>query len=198
MHTGDDEINIPPHDPSFFPGMFYISVFALRDSSFEIKCKLVEQEVRIRPPMPSVGNGYKEVKAMVALADTRRRFCQHGAGFKDQLDSPRSLHGSKPDAPSPRGGSARPSPRAAKIGGGSGGSVSASVDGRPSTTPAFGPRSGGGEQPNNPFSATFSAGEGRPSTVPDRSGRRRSVRSSKEGVTPSLRPSRREYYQQRR
>jgi hypothetical protein len=93
QHAGDDVIDIPPHDPAFFPGMFYISVFALRDTQFEISCNFVPQEVRIKPPMPSEGNGYREVRAQLALADTRRRFCRNGLGFKEQLDSPRSLRG---------------------------------------------------------------------------------------------------------
>ena len=93
QNAGDDLLSIPPHDPSYFPGTFYISVFALRDSIFELTVRLKEMVVNIPKPMKSIGNGYKDVKAQIALADTRRRFCKHGAGFADQLESPRSLKG---------------------------------------------------------------------------------------------------------
>ena len=100
QHAGDDTILVPPHDPSFFPGMFFISVFALRETTYEITATFEQQVVRIRAPMNSEGNGYREVRQQLNLADTRRRFCKNGVGFKEQLDSPRSLKGSP--APSPR------------------------------------------------------------------------------------------------
>ena len=108
MGAGDDQILISPDDPNFLPGAFYISVFSIRETRFEITARFVEQEVRMKAPMPAEGNGYREVKAHLVQADTRRRFCKNGLGFKTQLDSPRSLHGSAAPPPSPRPASSRP------------------------------------------------------------------------------------------
>jgi hypothetical protein len=51
--AGDDVIEIAPHDPSFFPGMFYVSVFAMRDTAFELVCELIPQVTRHLQPPPS-------------------------------------------------------------------------------------------------------------------------------------------------
>ena len=66
--AGDDEIFIPPHDPFFFPGPFYISVYALKEAAFEITVHLIEHRVKLRPPMPAEGNGFREVRRCGAAA----------------------------------------------------------------------------------------------------------------------------------
>lgn len=141
QQAGDDTILIEPHDPSFFPGLFFISVFALNDSAYELTCTFEPQKVKIHRPIVSDGNGYQQVREQIKLSDTRRRFCKHGLGFKEQLDSPRSLHGSTPPPPSPR---RRPlTPRAPGEGdwaggGGGGGGAGGSFSARPQTAPAPG------------------------------------------------------------
>ena len=129
QQTGDDVIYIPPHDPLFFPGLFYIGVWSMKESQYtrpaahsrlhppyplasdqspfdrlhspprpwhryEVQADFIEQKVRVRKPMTSEGNGIREVRAHIEAADTRRRFCRNGVGFMEQLQSPRSLHGS--------------------------------------------------------------------------------------------------------
>ena len=111
--AGDDRIFIPPHDPLYLPGPFYISVYANKECTFAVQCDLIEHQVHLRTPLAPEGNGFLDVKKTLLLADTRRRFCRTGTGFLEQLDSPRALH-PKPDPseePPPRLASASPRSR---------------------------------------------------------------------------------------
>ena len=98
--AGDDRIFIPPYDPLYLPGPFYISVYANKECTFAVQCDLIEHQVHLRTPLAPEGNGFRDVKKTLLLADTRRRFCRTGAGFLEQLDSPRALH-PKPDPSEP-------------------------------------------------------------------------------------------------
>ena len=46
--TGDDSIAIRPDDPLFYPGPFYVGVYGICDSQFEICASFVRQRVQAR------------------------------------------------------------------------------------------------------------------------------------------------------
>jgi len=109
---GDDLMDIQPDDPLFYPGYFYIGVYGAKESTFDLTANTVRERVHVHDSIRNTeGNGYKDLRERIIHADTRRRFCINGVGFKEQIDSPRSLRASTiPPAPT----SARGRPPAAE------------------------------------------------------------------------------------
>ena len=72
--TGDDEVVIKPDDPMFYPGAFYIGIYGIVDSHFEIIASCIRQRVAVRHeevPFTLQGNGYAEVRAELTRARAR-------------------------------------------------------------------------------------------------------------------------------
>ena len=89
--AGDDVVTITPDDPLFYPGAFFVGVYGIYDSTFEICATLTRQRVQVRHATALEGTGYAEVVERLRAADLRRRCCKHGGGFVDLLESPRTL-----------------------------------------------------------------------------------------------------------
>ena len=173
QNAGDDEIFIPVHDPLYLPGPFYIGVHSLKECGYELRADLIEHRVHVKAPMAAEGNGYAEVKRNLLLADTRRRFCQQGAGFLEQLASPRSLQPSAPPSAAP------PSPRfarpqtASSTGSQDGTSSSAAPERPSSLRPAGSPR-----RPPHSARARLYEGGAAPMAPPDEEPRAVTARGS--------------------
>ena len=74
--TGDDEVVIKPDDPMFYPGAFYIGIYGIVDSHFEIIASCIRQRVAVRHeevPFTLQGNGYAEVRAELTRARAQTR-----------------------------------------------------------------------------------------------------------------------------
>lgn len=77
--TGDDEILIRTTDPKYRLGKYYIGVYSVCDSDYEIIATLQEPPTRITlPEERSQGNGYSTLAQMVSHAESRRRACYFG------------------------------------------------------------------------------------------------------------------------
>ena len=96
--TGDDQITILPDDPLFYPGAFYVGVYGIVDSHFEITASYVRHRAQVQHQAQMMGSGYADVRGELRLADTRRVFCRHGTGFMEQLQSRVAHHSSNPSA----------------------------------------------------------------------------------------------------
>ena len=94
--TGDDQITILPDDPLFYPGAFYVGVYGIVDSHFEITASYVRHRAQVQHQTQMMGSGYADVRGELRLADTRRVFCRHGTGFMEQLHSRVAHHSSNP------------------------------------------------------------------------------------------------------
>ena len=94
--TGDDEVVIKPDDPMFYPGAFYIGIYGIVDSHFEITASYVRHRAQVQHQAQMMGSGYADVRGELRLADTRRVFCRHGTGFMEQLQSRVAHHSSNP------------------------------------------------------------------------------------------------------
>ena len=57
----DDVVTITPDDPLFYPGAFFVGVYGIYDSTFEICATLTRQRVQVRHATALEGTGYAEV-----------------------------------------------------------------------------------------------------------------------------------------
>lgn len=83
---GDDEILIETDHPRYKLGSFFIAIYAICDSEYELSASLsevpVSQAINIKG---AVGNGYETLTQLVNEAEARRRLCSIGTiGATDQ------------------------------------------------------------------------------------------------------------------
>lgn len=80
--VGDDEIIIECDHPRYILGPYYIGVYAICDSEYELVADLMAIPIdlsNVHLDGPSRGNGYTTLSHMVNQAETRRRACLFGA-----------------------------------------------------------------------------------------------------------------------
>ena len=70
---GDDEILIETDHPRYRLGSYYVGVYAICDSSFELVARLAEPPIRSEVPLAAnSGNGFGTLSSMIAQADLRK------------------------------------------------------------------------------------------------------------------------------
>lgn len=78
---GDDVVDVETSHPRYTLGQYYIGIYAICDSEFEVRATL--SEVQIGESMKLVdnttGNGFGTLSQLVSQAEERRRLCSFGA-----------------------------------------------------------------------------------------------------------------------
>ena len=102
--------------PPVAAAVFYIGVFGAKESLYDLTATTVRERIRVHDAFRNTdGNGYEDIKDRIELADTRRRFCINGVGFKEQAHATRTsptrlTHTPSPTRPQPARASTRASP----------------------------------------------------------------------------------------
>lgn len=104
---GSDEVYIPPDDPWAFPGAYYIGVYGAYETDFTILATFIRIRMLVKHPSGlEADDGGSLMRDEIKAADTRRQLCKYGAGFLEQLETPRGLSASSPRPGTPRGAAA--------------------------------------------------------------------------------------------
>ena len=89
--TGDDEVFIETDHPKYVVGTYYIAVYSIYDSRYEIVASLSEVPLAttLRAVDGGTGNGYDTLSQLVSEAEARRRLCALGAAVVHERPPPR-------------------------------------------------------------------------------------------------------------
>ena len=77
--SGDDEIIISTDHPSYVLGIYYVGVYAICDSEFELETRLEKEPITLRAKLELQGNGFSTLNDLVHDAELRRKACKFGA-----------------------------------------------------------------------------------------------------------------------
>ena len=91
--AGDDELTISIDHPKYTLGWYYIGVYSVQDSEFELVASLVEPPTKISLQFDerTQDNGYSTLAGLVATAESRRRACLFGTAARAEKPQPKDM-----------------------------------------------------------------------------------------------------------